>query len=216
MSTDSTDAAPTLPPPSPLRRYTFDDISVLARYAVHVDGDPRRVYCFDAREIEFDEPGEWVRPPAAFDDEHDFAGLRAYWYAATSGDVVFYYLENMPLCALGDSNPDDGDVPVDRLPSFAACLTVFELHELSHWALGECDDQPGPADTEHWAQWNAVLGDVVAYVWDGEIDWHRPEDADLWYAETAETRVETPVGEWRRPGSDDAPATDQATLAEDW
>lgn len=209
----------TLPPPSPLRRYTFGDIEVLARYAVHVDGDPRKVYCFDAREIEFTESDEWVRPPAAYDDGEDFAEVNAYWYAAESGGVVFYYLEQMELAALGDSHSSEewtnAEVPFDRLPPFGACMALLELHELCHWAISDTDEQPGASDTDHWESWTRVLGDVIAYGSDDDLKWARPEDMDLWYAEENENGVRTPVGTWLYEDYDDGRnETKQATFSE--
>ncbi|WP_226043395.1 hypothetical protein [Natrinema sp. DC36] len=216
MSTDDLSDY-TLPPSSPLRRYTFDDIEVLARYAVHVDGDPRKVYCFDARKIEFPETDEWVRPPAYYDDGEDFADLNAYWYAAESGDVVFYYLENMAVAALGDSySPTawtDAEVPFDRLPPFGACMALIELHELCHWAIGEgSEEQPGMDDTDHWRSWNRVLADAIGYVAEGDLEWLRPEDTGLWYAKESENGVRTPVGTWLYEDYDDGREHEQATL----
>ncbi|ELY68930.1 hypothetical protein [Natrinema versiforme] len=215
MSTDDR-SENTLPPPSPLRRYTFGDIEILARYAVHVDGDPRKVYCFDAREIEFAGTDEWVRPPASFDDGHDMAGLNAFWYPAESGDVIFYYLEQMEASALGDSySPTawtDGDVPFDRLPPFGACMALLELHELCHWAIGDDGDQPGMDDIDHWQSWNRVLADAIDYVSEDDCEWLRPEDTDLWYAEEQNGVVRTPVGVYRGREYDDGHETEQATL----
>lgn len=213
MSSDT--GVQTLFPPSPFRTYTFDDIRVVARYARFVDGDPRRVYCFGAREITFEDTDEWVRPPSTFDEDEDCSAFGAFWYAASSGDVVFYYLENLPLFALGDSRSNrewtDATVPWDRLPSFAACLTVLELHELTHWAL-EDDEQPEMDDLEHSYSWNRTLADVVAEVCDSDLEWFRPGDGDFWYIDESETGVRTPAGVWLYDDYDESGETEQATL----
>lgn len=219
MSSELDHSRRALPPRSPLRTHRFGDLEILARHAVCVDGDPRKVYCFDAREIEFTDSEEWVRPPASFDDDHDMTGLRAFWYPAESGDVVFYYLENMPLAALGDSYSTEewtfADVPFDRLPPFGAVMTLFELHELAHWAIGDSDEQPGVDDTDHWKPWNRVLADVVGYVWDGDLEWFHADDADLWRVDETENGVRTPVGTWLNEPIDES-ESEQTTLEGGW
>lgn len=138
-------------PSSPLRRHEFDDgdTTVLARYATLIPGDPDRLFLFAARELEV--RGVEITPPCEFDEENDFSEMHAY-YVGDEENVIVYFLENFA----------DG-----AATGFAECYLILELHELTHWAIPEEDNEQDPG---HWERWNRVLTDVTGYVMDVE-DW---------------------------------------------
>jgi len=180
-------------PPSPLREYTFGEIEVTARHAVYRDGDPRRLYLFDARDVTLGAVD--LRPPHEYDDDEAWSQLGAWCHYGLDPPIIVYFLSNMARSAIGDAYHDgltaDLELGNMHLPSFAACQLVLELHELSHWAAPDADNPPSD-DTGHWESWNSVLQDVVEYVWPNSLSWTAPE----WTVEDLPNGVRTPLGTW--------------------
>lgn len=148
MPSDTSDSAVEQIPSSPHRRLTFDggDIVALARYAKFHRGDPDRLYLFGARELEM--YGREVKPPWGWDEDEP----RSTMFACFFEGVVAYFLENWREFAE---------------EAFAQNWLVIELHELTHWAVDEEDDETG---TDHWDPWNQKLAEVAEYVMPVE-DW---------------------------------------------
>lgn len=173
MPSDDLPADPELTdttPPSPLHHHEFEngDITVTARYAKLIPGDPDRLYVFAARDLTVH--GTTITPPHNRDDDNPHSELRAY-YIGNEENVTVYFLENW------------GD---EAVIGFEPCYAIIELHELTHWAVPIEDNEQDP---DHWDAWNTVLLDVVEYVMD--TDDLQPETYTPTITETSDTNSDT-------------------------
>lgn len=134
-------------PASFLRRHRFDDgeIEALSKYARFRDGDPARLWTFGAHEIVV--RGLEINPPYTFDEDDDLSTMRAF-YTGYETNTIVYFLETWAEEAQSDAG-------------FSPNYLAWQLHELTHWAVDEEDNETEP---DHWERWNSVLGDVVHYV----------------------------------------------------
>lgn len=160
--TDASDDAIQHIPPSQLRRYTFSsgEVETIARYAKWVSGDPDRLFTFSASEVTAHDVE--INPPSTFETDSPYATMKAF-YVGDEENVIVYFLENM-----------DDEAVID----FAACYAILELHELTHWAIPEEDNEQDP---DHWEPWNRVLTEAVGHVMDideWDIQHYQPPEVD--------------------------------------
>ena len=99
--------------------------------------------------------GVEITPPWEFDDDSDWSEMHAY-YVGDEENIIVYFLENFADAAV---------------TGFAECSLILDLHELTHWAIPEADNEQDP---DHWTRWNRVLTDVVEYVMEVE-EWDMAE-----------------------------------------
>lgn len=130
-----------------LKNFRFDGGSVetLAKHAVYRDGDPSRLWTFSAHEVEID--GMEVSPPYTFEEDDEYSTMRAF-YSGYETNCIVYFLENWAE---------------EVEAGFSRNYLAWELHELTHWAVDERDNETGPS---HWERWNDVIAEVVEYVTD--------------------------------------------------
>lgn len=131
-------------PASYLRRYEFSDgeVSALAKYAVFSPGDPDRLWTLSAHEVVV--RGEEIKPPYCFSDDEPLSRMRAYYTGEETSTIVYFL-----------------DTWIDEVPFFASNYVVYELHELTHWAINDEENETGPG---HWIRWNDRIATEVRWL----------------------------------------------------
>lgn len=166
--------------------YANDVITGSSRWSSFINGGAdsvSKLFVFGAKKIFIGKV--LINPPSRFDEDDEYSSMEAYYYPYNGeGDeqlndgIVIYFLDQLDSYAV--SEWDD-----DSIGSFSQCISVLELHELTHWAVPDEDNETG---SEHWKTWNTVLCNVVSYVSDHD-DWNIIPYETEWNDETLETTV---------------------------
>ncbi|SEP22083.1 hypothetical protein SAMN05216388_10471 [Halorientalis persicus] len=127
-----------------LRHWEFDGgrVSVLARQAIFIEGSPDQLYLFGAHEVTIADQD--IKPPQAYDDSSEWSSIFGYYTGNETKTIIIF------LGTWSWAHPED----------VAGSLAITELHELTHWAVPEEDNEQDPS---HWDRWNATLTEAVEY-----------------------------------------------------